>query len=246
MLAMLSSERRWIEEVFITDESQHPNARNLSYHREINVPLASRLEIKWDPETCTHKDHAVKITSKEVRRRFAGDKSEFQDLEIPCGSFTLAFETDGSQPRWGYRLYVTPKFENFTFEGLARMTQILASGGLDLILSCLDSEDGEIQQMASRALANVMFCPEKSPDRRDVLERGFAKLKTLMNTKEPEDSRLTIQYQGRSGLPTVLATNLKVSAGSFHPSVKSRKVYYECKLKTGGVVLLGWASSNSR
>jgi hypothetical protein len=78
MLAMLSSEKEWLEEVFVTDECAHPYERNASYSRVIKVPLASRLTVSWDPRTCTKEKDVVTLTTAQATHKFSGPFENFE------------------------------------------------------------------------------------------------------------------------------------------------------------------------
>jgi hypothetical protein len=159
MLAMLSSEKEWMEEVFLTDESLHPISRNTNYTRDISVPLASKLLITFDKKCSTEQGKQVlTITSDTMERKFSGsDPSGWAPVEIEGARFKLEFASEADKAAWGYRLYVKPSFQDMVFEGRQNIPDIIKSQGLKLVLQSLEADDELIQLMASRALANMLF-----------------------------------------------------------------------------------------
>lgn len=100
--------------------------------------------------------------------------------------------------------------------------------------------------MASRTLANLMYVRGGAEGpRMEVLKKGFTKLQGMTIGRAEDRTRLTIQYRGRTGLPTVMANNLRLGTNKFHPSIAGRKVYYEARLKTSGGLRLGWSSGRA-
>ena len=92
MLAMLSSESEWLDQVFMSDESAHPAAQNTGYTREISVPLASKLIITWDKRTSMEKGKDfVTIAWKQSKRKLSGAFADMETLEIDGSSVSVRF-----------------------------------------------------------------------------------------------------------------------------------------------------------
>ena len=159
MLAMLSSEKEWMEEVFLTDECEHPIALGTSYSREISIPLASKLHIMFDKRCSLEAGKQVlTITSDNAERKFTGE-TDWTAFDIEGGRFMVNCVSESAKPSWGYRLLVRPSFDNtdIEFDGRKNVADIVRSNALKLVLQSLSADDERIQLMASRALANMLF-----------------------------------------------------------------------------------------
>jgi hypothetical protein len=62
----------------------------------------------------------VQITARNLCKKFSGDGRNFTDLEVSGGGFKLEFESDAGDVHWGYRLQVTPKFDDFQVRAVGR------------------------------------------------------------------------------------------------------------------------------
>jgi hypothetical protein len=163
MLALLSSEKEWVEEVFFTDESAHPSVGNVDYTREISIPLAAKLHISFDPRSSTDQKQVLSVKSNLTECQFSG-ATGWDPVEVEGGRIAITFMGDSDQTEWGYRMFVRPVFAetSIEFDGRRYLGDLLKSNAPALVMRSLNADDEIIQLMASRTLANMLFVEVKS------------------------------------------------------------------------------------
>jgi len=207
MLAMLSSEREWIEQIFLTEASRHPYDRNTHQVRFVWIPLATTLELVWDPKTRTSKGDVVRISNQSTKRIISGEYDQFKEVSSVKGSsFKLAFDSTEGAVSWGFRLQIRPKFESYNFQGRENMPHILTHGGLDVILSGLGSDEDDIKIMASRALANMFFVADVQW-KKTVVEQGLNPFLNLVSgqVEAAPKAQYIIHYSNIKGCASIRA-----------------------------------------
>ena len=96
MLAMLSSEPEWLNEVFIVEESAHPLITGVEEVRNITVPFANKLNVTWDDKT--ELKSTVHVDGSEDSLSFTQDSKN--DFTVHGQSFRLRMK-EPSSSGWG-------------------------------------------------------------------------------------------------------------------------------------------------
>ena len=251
MLAVLSSEKEWIEEVFVINESSHPHKPEDDQASPISVPLASSLQLDWDPKTKTSSSKeggTVTITGKgeNFPKRFTGDFKAFESCVVPGTQCGVNFVTGTDDPEWGYRLSVTPKYDGFELKGLQNLPILAKTIDLKLVFDGIESDDEGTQRMATRALANFMFASDSLKDK-GLYEQAAKQIFSMVESDAGGGKGGALQCNfeimnrnvAKVELQTTRIQNLQADAekAAAHGSTK---LYHEVTLKTLGTMKLGW------
>uniref|UniRef100_A0A7S4SXW0 HECT-type E3 ubiquitin transferase n=1 Tax=Alexandrium monilatum TaxID=311494 RepID=A0A7S4SXW0_9DINO len=114
-LGVLRNCLRPVEPVLV-QESDHPYSNNMDDWKEVRIPGAKNLCVRFDPQCVTESgcDYLTFYTEKNGTilpatggNRMSGRGDVFADFTTPGESFWWNFKTDGSNTDWGFKFTVT-------------------------------------------------------------------------------------------------------------------------------------------
>ncbi|CAE7551333.1 unnamed protein product, partial [Symbiodinium microadriaticum] len=188
VVAMLSSNYDWMQEVFYTDMSPLP-VITADYKREIYFPLAESVKVKFRPSSSLPRFAELTIQGDPLDLssiRVFSSGTQLEDFTFKGGRLTIDVQVTVTgdtdticEMNCGYVFDVKPIFgEAFSHDAIP-LVKVVGRSCLDLVLQGLRSPDEMTELFASRALANMMFT-SASDGRREVLRDGLPRLTGLL------------------------------------------------------------------
>lgn len=243
-LAMLSSDKEFLLDTYVTDETSHPVPPELTYTREIQCPLASRLVLTFH-EKSEVENALLTLTSDDNKLEFSAKASIPKNPIVIEGSkITVSYASTGPS-KWGYRLDIQAVFDT-SFDGVKVNKNIIESGGLRLLAEkAITSKDPATQSMASRALANLMFVPSDETSQawknahKQVVEVALPKLYNLLEATTPLQSSLFDTVSRSRGREPQLIVLNDVPL----ENISSTVVYFEATLESSTKFMIGYCAN---
>ena len=245
MVALLTSETDWLQEVFYSDISPRPiTVDGLSYSKDFTFPLAANLKITFLEGCQLSPSYELLIKGDPndlAASKSFGNESIWESFELEGGRLSLGLSCkpgSGDSSRCGgYGLEVTPEYDIVFETGVKNATKIINGKGLDLIYASLQSNDEMTQLMACRAVANLMFSSTDA-DRKKVLSSGLPLLLNLSDSENDTLSSIFTLSNSSSMSYCVIAENLKLTA----KNCSNKTAYFEVKLLASDGVAISMVS----
>lgn len=156
-LAVMTSKRKWTQEVFVTDASNHPTLASESYRRVLKFRFAQKLHIALDPRTESLGTSLSLTNESSMTLNIVGPT---QSLEPISGSSVVVDFRSQRANSYGYRLDISPDYgESFHFDEDRKLSTRLLQNPhvIQLLSNSLNSSDHSIRLESVRTLGNLMF-----------------------------------------------------------------------------------------